>query len=60
MGFTRRRLKINAPSEIKSITGIYHSSSYCSVSYTSSKITLTSEKAGNAYIYLNLRKLPNI
>ena len=53
MGFTRRRLRINAPSEIKAITGIYHSSSYCSVSYTSSKITLTSEKAGNAYIYLN-------
>ena len=53
MGFTKRRLRISLSSQLKSITGIYHSSSYCSVSYSGLQITLTSLKPGTGYIYLN-------
>ena len=53
MGFVKRRLRIDVPSDIKAITGIYHPSTYCSVTYTDTKITLTSTSPGNAYIYLN-------
>ena len=53
MAFTKRRLRISLSSQLKSITGIYHPSSYCLLTYTNLQITLTSLKPGTAYIYLN-------
>ena len=53
MAFTKRRLRVSLSSYFKSITGIYHPSSYCSVSYSGLQLTFTSEKAGTCYIYLN-------
>lgn len=53
MGFIKRRLRISLSSKLKSITGIYHKSSYCDVSYSGLQVTLTSKKPGTGYIYLN-------
>ena len=53
MAFTKRRLRISLSSQLKSITGIYHPSSYCSISYNGLQVTLTSLKQGTGYIYLN-------
>ena len=53
MGFIKRRLRISLSSHLRSITGIYHPSSYCSVAYNNLQITLTSLKPGTGYIYLN-------
>ena len=53
MGFTKRRLRISLSSTLKSITGIYHPTSYCSFTISNLQITLTSEKPGIGYLYLN-------
>ena len=53
MGFIRRRLRISLSTWLKSITGIYHPSSYCSTIYTGLQVILTSEKEGIGYVYLN-------
>ena len=53
MGFAKRRLRVSLSSQLKSITGIYHPSSFCSVTYSGLQITFTSQKAGTAYIYFN-------
>ena len=53
MAFSKRRLRVSLSSELKSITGVYHQSSYCQVSYSGLQVTLTSLKEGTAYIYLN-------
>jgi len=53
MGFVKRRLRVSLSSQLKSITGIYHPSSYCLTTYSGLQVTFTSQKAGTAYIYLN-------
>ena len=53
MAFTKRRLRVSLSSKLKSITGVYHQSSYCSVSYSGLQVTLTSLKTGTGYVYLN-------
>ena len=53
MVFTNRRLRISLSSYLKSITGIYHGTSYCSVTVTNLQVTLTSLKPGTGYLYLN-------
>ena len=53
MTFTKRRLRISISTHFKSITGIYHPSSYCSVAYSSLQITISSLKPGVGYVYLN-------
>ena len=53
MVFTNRRLRISLSSYLKSITGIYHGTSYCSVIVTNLQVTLTSLKPGTGYLYLN-------
>ena len=52
MSFTKRNLKVSLSNQLKSITGIYHPSSYCQVSYSGLQVTFTSQKEGTAYIYL--------
>ena len=53
MGFKNRRLRISLSAYLKSITGIYHGTSYCSTSVTNLQVTLTSLKPGIGYLYLN-------
>ena len=53
MVFTNRRLRISLTSYLKSIKGIYHGTSYCSVTVTNLQVTLTSLKPGTGYLYLN-------
>ena len=53
MGFKNRRLRISLSTYLKSITGIYHGTSYCSTSVTNLQVTLTSLKPGIGYLYLN-------
>ena len=53
MGFVKRRLRVSLSSQLKSITGIYHPSSYCQAAISGLQVTFTSQKAGTAYIYLN-------
>ena len=52
MVFTNRRLRISLSSYLKSITGIYHGTSYCSVTVSNLQVTLTSLKPGTGYLYL--------
>ena len=52
MVFKNRRLRISLSSYLKSITGIYHGTSYCSVTVSNLQVTLTSLKPGTGYLYL--------
>ena len=52
MVFKTRRLRISLSSYLKSITGIYHGTCYCSVSVSNLQVTLTSLKPGTGYLYL--------
>ena len=52
MVFKNRRLRISLSSYLKSITGIYHCTSYCSVTVSNLQLTLTSLKPGTGYLYL--------
>ena len=53
MGFKNRRLRISLSSYLKSISGIYHGTSFCSVSISNLQVTVTSLKPGIGYLYLN-------
>ena len=53
MVFTNRCLRISLSSYLKSITGVYHGTAYCSATASNLQVTLTSQKPGTGYLYLS-------